>query len=144
MPSVVFVDSSGSYFLVNLTKYVDEGYVSMARLDGMATRIIAALYYLQQDENYPATNYNFFNPHDEVTNKHVNLQADHYRFVRQIGAAGTVLLKNRNGALPLNIPRNLALIGSDAGPGTLYPTRSYTVAATAAMAFYFCRGLLAN
>ncbi|KAG1762842.1 glycoside hydrolase family 3 protein [Suillus occidentalis] len=54
-----------------------------------------------------------------LTDYHVNVQADHYKLVREIGAAGTVLLKNKNGALPLNKPRNMVLIGSDACDGIL-------------------------
>ena len=36
--------------------------------------------------------------------------------MREIGAASTVLLKNVNGTLPLNKPRSIVLVGSDAGP----------------------------
>ncbi|KAG2152791.1 glycoside hydrolase family 3 protein [Suillus clintonianus] len=121
MPGDISGDSGNSYFGGNLTEYVNDGYISMARLDDMATRIIAAWYYLHQDEDYPATNFNLFNPNDEVNNKHVNVQSDHYKLVREIGAAGTVLLKNKDGALPLNKPKNLVLIGSDAGPGKSGP-----------------------
>ncbi|KAG2344292.1 glycoside hydrolase family 3 protein [Suillus weaverae] len=121
IPGDITFNSGDSYFGGNLTNYVNEGYISMARLDDMATRIIAAWYFLHQDEDYPATNFNTFNQNDEVNNKHVNVQADHYRLVREIGAAGTVLLKNTNGALPLNKPRNMVLIGSDAGPGKSGP-----------------------
>ncbi|KAG2032842.1 glycoside hydrolase family 3 protein [Suillus americanus] len=120
MPGNLY-NSNASYFGGNLTDYVNEGYISMARLDDMATRIIAAWYFLHQDEEYPATNFNSNDPNDEVNNKHVNVQADHYRIVREIGAAGTVLLKNTNGALPLNKPKNMVLIGSDAGPGKYGP-----------------------
>ncbi|KAG1875716.1 glycoside hydrolase family 3 protein [Suillus subluteus] len=120
MPGNLY-NSNTSYFGGNLTDYVNEGYISMARLDDMATRIIAAWYFLHQDEEYPVTNFNSNDPNDEVNNMHVNVQADHYRIVREIGAAGTVLLKNTNGALPLNKPKNMVLIGSDAGPGKSGP-----------------------
>ncbi|KAG2065205.1 glycoside hydrolase family 3 protein [Suillus decipiens] len=118
---------NGSYFGGNLTDYVNEGYISMARLDDMATRIVAAWYFLHQDEDYPVTNFNLFDQNDEVNNKHVNVQADHYRLVREIGAAGTVLLKNTNGALPLNKPKNMiflygvgvdGILASGCGSGT--------------------------
>ena len=121
MPGDITFDSGDSYFGGNLTDYVNDGYISMARLDDMATRIIAGWYFLHQDEDYPTTNFNAFNSNDEVNNKHVNVQADHYKLVRQIGSAGTVLLKNKNCTLPLNKPRNLVLIGSDAGPGKSGP-----------------------
>jgi hypothetical protein len=47
--------------------------------------------------------------------------------VRELGAASTVLLKNKNSALPLGehtgkaAERSLVLIGSDAGPGRMGP-----------------------
>jgi beta-glucosidase len=93
----------------------------MARLDDMATRIIAGWYFLHQDEAYTVTNFNAFNRNDEVNNKHLNVQADHCKPVREISATGTVLLKNTNGALSLNKLSNIVLIGSDAGPGKFGP-----------------------
>jgi beta-glucosidase-like glycosyl hydrolase len=87
-----------------------------------ATRIIAGWYFVHQDAgNYPTTNFDAFNPASEETNEHVDVQEDHYKVVREIGAASTVLLKNQNGALPLTKPRSIVLIGSDAGPGTVGP-----------------------
>jgi beta-glucosidase-like glycosyl hydrolase len=44
------------------------------------------------------------------------VQEDHREVVRAIGAASTILLKNVNETLPLKKPRNIAIIGSDAGP----------------------------
>lgn len=55
--------------------------------------------------------FNAFNQYDQVHNLHIDVQADHYQIVREIGHAGAVLLKNTNGALPLNAPRNVVLIG---------------------------------
>ncbi|KAI0289895.1 glycoside hydrolase superfamily [Multifurca ochricompacta] len=88
-----------------------------ARVDDMATRILAAWYLLGQDSpNYPKTNFNAFQSLDEATNEHVDVQDNHGALVREIGAASAVLLKNVNGALPLKKPRRLVLIGSDAAP----------------------------
>ena len=56
-------------------------------------------------------NFNAFFPLDEETNEHVDVQDDHFEIVRQIGAAGAVLLKN-TGSLPLSKPRSLILIGT--------------------------------
>jgi hypothetical protein len=75
----------------------------------------------QDAGNYPTTNFDAFNPASEETNEHVDVQEDHYKVVREIGAASTVLLKNQNGALPLTKPRSIVLVGSDAGPGTVGP-----------------------
>jgi len=85
----------------------------------MATRIIAAWYFLHQDEGYPnatVSSFDLYNP----LNQEVNAQSDHYLIVREIGAAGTVLLKNE-GALPLCKPKNIVLVGSDAAPPTSGP-----------------------
>ena len=43
------------------------------------------------------------------------------RLIRDMGAAGTVLLKNVNGTLPLHKPRSLVLVGSDGGPAKKGP-----------------------
>jgi beta-glucosidase len=47
-----------------------------------------------------------------------DVRADHAKVVRKIGAAGTVLLKNTNGALPLTNETNIGLFGNDVP----YPT----------------------
>ena len=57
-------------------------------------------------------NFNAFEPNDPATNEHVDVQDDHYQLVREIGAAGTVLLKNVAGALPLTQPGSIAIIGA--------------------------------
>ena len=57
-------------------------------------------------------NFNAFDLTDPATNEHVDVQADHFKVVREIGAAGTVLLKNVDGALPLSKPKSIALIGA--------------------------------
>lgn len=81
------------------------------------TRVLAGWYFLNQDSpSYPKVNFNANQPGDIATNEHVDVQDDHYKLVRQIGAASTVLLKNERGALPLKKPRNILLAGSDAGP----------------------------
>lgn len=56
--------------------------------------------------------FNAFFPNDPATNGHVDVQADHYKIVREIGSAGSVLLKNTGSALPLKKPRSVALIGT--------------------------------
>ena len=55
-------------------------------------------------------NFNSYFPTDPATNEHVDVQADHYKVVREIGAAGTVLLKNVGGALPLKAPKFITII----------------------------------
>ena len=64
-----------------------------------------------------AVNFNAANRTDPATNEHVDVQADHYKVVREIGAAGTVLLKNVGGALPLKAPKSIAIIGEERSRG---------------------------
>ncbi|EJD05236.1 glycoside hydrolase [Fomitiporia mediterranea MF3/22] len=116
MPGDITFNSGTSWWGQNLTDFVRNGSIAEARLDDMATRIAAAWYFLHQDENYPAVNFNAFNPVDPATNENVDVQDDHDKLVREIGAASTVLLKNKNGTLPLNKPRRITLFGTDAGP----------------------------
>lgn len=124
MPGDVVFFSNNSYFGGNLTDYVNNGTIAQSRVDDMATRIMAAWYYLHQDNaSYPNVSFNAFQPEDEATNEHIDVQDDHYKLVREIGAASTVLLKNEKGALPLKKPRSLVLIGNDAGPGRAGPNQ---------------------
>ena len=124
MPGDISYYSGTSYFGANLTAYVQQGIIPEARVDDMATRILAAWYLLGQDSpNYPKPNFNANDPQDEATNEHIDVQDDHDVVVRQIGAASAVLLKNVNGALPLKKPRTLMLIGSDAGPAQIGPNK---------------------
>lgn len=76
----------------------------------------------------------------QLVNEHVNVQGDHYKLIREIGAASTILLKNTknsqfqpssypqtrfvsrpNGCCTIALPidfskvKNLAILGSDAG-----------------------------
>lgn len=84
------------------------------------TRILAGWYLLHQDSSsFPAVNFNGNQPGDEATNQHIDVQDDHFKVVRDIGAASTVLLKNERGALPLKKPRSVLLAGSDSGPARI-------------------------
>jgi beta-glucosidase len=69
---------------------------------------------LGQDKGYPSTNIDSFRPElDEYT----DVQDNHKKLVREMGAASTVILRNINNALPLKPSRTkLAIIGEDAGP----------------------------
>ncbi|WFD04054.1 beta-glucosidase [Malassezia obtusa] len=105
-----------SFWGQNLTNAVHNGTVPRSRLDDMATRVLAAYYFLHQDKDFPKTNFDFFDLLDPAKNAAVDVTKDHDQVTREIAAAGTVLVKNENHALPLHKPRKLALIGSDAGP----------------------------
>lgn len=125
MAGDITLGSHTTFWGSNLTAYVENGTIPESRIDDMATRVIAAWYYLHQDDpDYPTTNFNAFLPADEATNEHIDVQDDHYKLVREMGAASTVLLKNVNGALPLTgKERNLMMAGSDAGPADIGPNK---------------------
>ncbi|TFK37529.1 glycoside hydrolase family 3 protein [Crucibulum laeve] len=126
MPGDQTFNSGNSWFGGNLTAFVQNGTIAEERVDDMATRILASWYLLRQDAPaYPPVNFDAFLTDNEATNEHIDVQDDHWKLVRQMGAASTVLLKNE-GVLPLtgkNTPRSLVMIGSDAGPGRAGPNQ---------------------
>lgn len=136
MPGDIGFDSSTSYWGANLTIAVLNGTVPQWRLDDMCVRIVAAWYYVDREghqvpdaPNFSAWTtdtygfYHFYAQEEyEQINYHVNVQADHYRGIRDLAAAGTVLLKNTNGALPLTGNEKLtAVFGEDAGENVWGP-----------------------
>jgi beta-glucosidase-like glycosyl hydrolase len=122
MPGDITFGSGTSYFGANLTAFVNNGSIPEARVDDMATRILASWYFLGQDSpSYPHTNFNAFNLLDEATNEHIFVESNHDVLVRAIGDASVVMLKNVNKALPLGHLRTLVMIGSDAGPARVGP-----------------------
>ncbi|CAE6533613.1 unnamed protein product, partial [Rhizoctonia solani] len=100
----------------NLTQWVKDGRIQEARLTEMVTRIIAGWYLTGQEKGYPAVNFNTPTIDSGPLNLHVDVQGDHYKGIREMGAASTILLKNTKGALPLKKPVSLVAIGSDAAP----------------------------
>ncbi|KDN36528.1 hypothetical protein RSAG8_10775, partial [Rhizoctonia solani AG-8 WAC10335] len=110
------VPASSAWLGGNLTQWVKDGRIPEARLTDMATRIIAGWYLTGQEKGYPAVNFNTPTIDSGPLNLHVDVQGDHYKGIREMGAASTILLKNTEGALPLKKPVSLAVIGSDAAP----------------------------
>lgn len=47
-------------------------------------------------------------------NFHVDVQGDHKKDIREMGAKSTVLLKNSKQTLPMKKPKSIAVIGEDA------------------------------
>lgn len=115
MPGDIQPDGTDRHFGNRLVKAVEDGIVTRERLEDMAERIIAAWFALDQDQNYPEVSFDAFRPNG-TTNKHIDVQGDHPKLIRKIGAASTVLLKNIDASLPLVQPQSMVLIGSDAGP----------------------------
>ncbi|EPB90789.1 hypothetical protein HMPREF1544_02367 [Mucor circinelloides 1006PhL] len=115
MPGDITFNSGDSYFGKNLTKAVKMGSVREERVTDMAMRIVAAWYKLGQDQGFPQPNFDSFRPERGM---HLDVQGNHKREIRQMGAASTVLLKNQDNILPLSSSqiKKLSIIGSDAGP----------------------------
>ncbi|THH13125.1 hypothetical protein EW146_g7064 [Bondarzewia mesenterica] len=116
-------NTTNSWWGSALIESVNNGSVPEARVDDMVIRTMAAYYKMGQDSSsYPAVNFNY-NTEDtyldgQLVNEHVNVQDDHYKVIREIGSASTILLKNTGSTLPLDATRikRLAIVGSDAGP----------------------------
>ena len=129
MPGDTNFNTGLSYWGPNLTLAVVNGTVPEYRVDDMAMRIMAAYFKVgrlvgpeEPPINFDVWTYNTFGPlhfaandHEQQINFHVDVRANHKEVIREIGAAGAVLLKN-NGILPLSKPKQIAVIGTDAGP----------------------------
>ena len=117
-----------SFWGPNLTLSVLNGSISEWRIDDMATRIMAAYFYLGQDVDFPALNfaqgdlstYSYLYPQGKADfiqiNQHLDVRDAHAQVIRSVGANSIVMLKNVNNTLPLNRPEQIAVIGEDAGP----------------------------
>ncbi|KAL8948156.1 MAG: hypothetical protein Q9222_005633 [Ikaeria aurantiellina] len=134
MPGDVLFDTGTSYWGSNLTVAVLNGTVPEWRLDDMATRIVAAWYYVGRDTSQVPINFDswttdtFGYQHYVVEeaygliNEHVDVRDEHGTLIRQIGSASTVLLKNNNSALPLTGREKFtAVFGNDAGDNPYGP-----------------------
>ncbi|KAK4187432.1 putative beta-glucosidase M [Podospora australis] len=101
---------NAGFWGANLTQAVKNRTVSEDRLSDMATRMLASWHYLRQENVFPPPAF-YTN-----TQKHfpVDVQEDHATLIREIGAAGTVLVKNVNHTLPFKNPRFLCVFGYDA------------------------------
>ncbi|EAU87688.2 extracellular beta-glucosidase [Coprinopsis cinerea okayama7 len=147
MPGDVYFNSNTSYWREVLVAFVENGTIPESRVDDMVTRILAGWYLLEQDSpSFPGVSFDAFRPDDETLNEHIDVQDDHYKLVRELGAASIVLLKNERDSLPLGsrsyntgsfddeairtqtlvakeAERNIVLIGSGAGGGRAGPNQ---------------------
>ncbi|KAJ9634467.1 hypothetical protein H2204_006292 [Knufia peltigerae] len=116
-------DQNSSFFGGNVTSAVNNGSVSETRVNDMIMRIMTPYFFLQQDEyppidgEEPALNSNF-PPYDyqfTLGASNVDVRDDHNQLIRELGSAGTVLLKNVGNTLPLKAPKTMGVFGNDAG-----------------------------
>ncbi|KAF2658662.1 glycoside hydrolase family 3 protein [Lophiostoma macrostomum CBS 122681] len=120
----------GSVWGGNLTAAVNNGSLPESRVDDMIIRILTPYYLLGQDQDFPTTDpssadLNTFSPRSTWLREfnltgpsNRDVRDDHGALIRRHGAAGTVLLKNENNALPLKSPKSIAVFGNDAGEDT--------------------------
>lgn len=121
-----------SYLGRNLTQAVLNGTLDESKVDDMARRILAPYFHLNQNAaDFPtvdpstffvfARTYNYpdsiligmgLDPSNPPAARDV--RGDHAKLVREIAAAGTVLLKNTNGILPLKAPKEIGVFGNAA------------------------------
>jgi beta-glucosidase len=119
-----------SFFGGNVTMAVNNGSLAVARVNDMIIRIMTPYFWLNQDQNYPSVDpstgaQNTFSPISSWTRNYTftgessrDVRGNHGELIRKHGVAGAVLLKNRNGTLPLKKPKNIAVFGNDAGNPT--------------------------
>ncbi|KAF2140973.1 glycoside hydrolase family 3 protein [Aplosporella prunicola CBS 121167] len=121
---IAFSTPTPSYFGGNITIAVNNGSLAESRVDDMVLRILTPYFHLNQDADFPpvdessATQNSFTKDtwvHDFALGPTVDVRSDeHTKLIRDLAAAGTVLLKNVDGALPLNAPKQIAVFGNDA------------------------------
>ncbi|PHH90210.1 hypothetical protein CDD83_4254 [Cordyceps sp. RAO-2017] len=118
-----------SYWMPELTRAVLNGTVPVARLNDMATRVLAARLQMGQHRpDFPATNFDtntgrdvgllypgaFPDSPSGVVNLRVAAQGDHDGVARAVARDAVTLLKNDGGLLPLRAGRGLHVFGTDA------------------------------
>ncbi|USW54054.1 Putative glycoside hydrolase, family 3, glycoside hydrolase family 3 domain, immunoglobulin [Septoria linicola] len=120
-----------TYFGDSLLASVANGSVLQIRLDDMAKKVMTAYFKLGQDKIIPAIdpangasflNYQYGSQSPLSALYPIvparDVRRDHAKSIREIGAAGTVLLKNVDGALPLGNGTSIGVFGNDIS----YPT----------------------
>lgn len=118
---------AGSFYGENVTLAVNNGTVPVSRVDDMIIRIMTPYYWLGQDQDFPdvdpsSGDLNTFSPSSSWVHefnltgeRSRDVRGDHGDLIRKHGAAATILLKNENNALPLKVPKSIAIFGNDAG-----------------------------
>lgn len=99
------IDMESRAYHIHLKKLVEEGTVSEDYIDDAVRRILFKKFELGLFDNP-------FLYCDETREKEVVLSEELKNLSREAGAKSIVLLKNDQGSLPLNNPKNIAVIGS--------------------------------
>lgn len=121
--------------VANLTIAVLNGTIPQWRLDDMAVRIMAGFFYVDLPIERDPINFSSWTTDTYgweyyygsqgswvKVNEHVNVQSNHSKIIREVGARSTVLLKNSGNVLPLAGNEQLtAVFGEDAGSNPLGP-----------------------
>ena len=122
-PNVTF--PIANYWNGTIRNYYANGSFPAARLDDMLVRILTPYFYLGQNQGYPSLDpsqadlnglypqqyrYNF----NLTGTRSRDVREQHAAGIRALGAQAAVLLKNVDSALPLKVPKNIGVFGSDA------------------------------
>ncbi|KAL0933949.1 beta-glucosidase 2 [Colletotrichum truncatum] len=139
MPGIIPSNYPGAvmYFGEKVLEAVTNGTVSETRINEMIRNVMTPYYFLGQDaQDYPtpdpalrwvtlvqevglgAAKKGGFLPDGFVFQHGRDVRGDHAKVIREMGAAGTVLLKNVNETLPLRDPKIIGVFGNDAGDMT--------------------------
>ncbi|KAJ5311995.1 hypothetical protein PENANT_c022G05922 [Penicillium antarcticum] len=129
-------DFTNSYFGPNVVSGVQNGTISELRLNQMIKRILTPYFYFNQDTDYPSIDPSSYAVSEatygllsvgESTPAGRDVRGNHSTLIREMGSAGTVLLKNVNNTLPLKSPKVIGVFGNDApdvSAGLLYPSNN--------------------
>ncbi|KAK4225758.1 family 3 putative glycoside hydrolase [Podospora fimiseda] len=89
---------------------VKNGTLNEERINDMVTRVLKSWFLMGQENGFPepqlGTNLDIREP--------VDVRGDHAELIREIGAKGTVVVKNEGGILPFKKPKFLCVFGYDA------------------------------
>jgi beta-glucosidase len=127
MPGNVSALAGPSYYGDLLLAAVQNGSVSTDRLLDMAERVMRPYLLLRQDEDFPSLRpsaaavfltYQYGQGYAEVVPAR-NVRSNHAEVIGKMGAAGTVLLKNTNSALPFTNETQFGIFGNDAQVPTI-------------------------
>ncbi|KAJ3580052.1 hypothetical protein NPX13_g512 [Xylaria arbuscula] len=115
--------AGGAVYRDGLPQAIEDGVVSLDRLDEMVRRVLTPYYLLGQDDlSFPSvdpstlavTATQYGQDFGLGTPEARDVRGNHSALVREIANAGAVLLKNDNDTLPLASPRHIGVFGNDA------------------------------